>query len=318
MKTTRRGVMAGGNWVMDQTKIIDRFPHQDGLANVLKESRGNGGSPYNILKDLSKLGVDFPLYGVGLVGNDSNGNFILEDCRQHGIDISAVEAVDEKATSYTDVMTVKETGRRTFFHQRGANSLLSRAQFNLKDSKAKILHLGYLLLLDELDRLDEENRTQASYLLEDALHLGFKTSLDVVSENSERFRKIVPPALPFTHFLFLNEYEAGKITGLDLRVKTSPNLERFKEAAELLLAMGVKEWVIIHCAQGALAYHKSGKCHVQGSLKVPEKDIAGTSGAGDAFAAGVLWGLHDEKPMEECPSCRGVYCGFLLKVAGAL
>ena len=296
----RFGIIAGGNWIIDQIKIIDQFPHQDGLANIIEQSTGNGGSPYNVLKNLSKLRAEFPLYGVGLVGDDANGSYILEDCKKNGIDVSAMEKDQQKPTSYTDVMSVKGNGRRTFFHQRGANALLNCKHFKLKDSAAKILHLGYLLLLDELDRLDDFGRTQASYLLEEALKLGFKTSVDVVSESSERFKQIVPPALPFVHYLFVNEYEAEKITGLPLTAGDTLDLSNLKDAATILLKMGVQDWVIIHCPQGALALSPSGECFVQGSLMVPEAEIAGTSGAGDAFAAGVLLCLHDNLPMQEC------------------
>ena len=45
----RNGILAGGTWVLDHTKIIDFFPAQDALANVLAETLSNGGGPYNVL-----------------------------------------------------------------------------------------------------------------------------------------------------------------------------------------------------------------------------------------------------------------------------
>jgi sugar/nucleoside kinase (ribokinase family) len=38
----------------------------------------------------------------------------------------------------------------------------------------------------------------------------------------------------------------------------------------------------------------------QGSVLLPQDQIAGTTGAGDAFGAGLLYGLHETRPMEEC------------------
>jgi hypothetical protein len=66
----RAGVIAGGNWIVDQIKLIDRWPDQDTLAGISEEMRGNGGSPYNLLINLAKLGARFPLECVGLIGDD--------------------------------------------------------------------------------------------------------------------------------------------------------------------------------------------------------------------------------------------------------
>ena len=65
--SSRTGILAGGNWIVDSVKIIDTYPQQDALANILSTSRGTGGSPFNLLVDLASLGAKFPLAAVGLV-----------------------------------------------------------------------------------------------------------------------------------------------------------------------------------------------------------------------------------------------------------
>src|ERR1041384_4554482 len=117
MKTTksaRRGIFAGGNWIIDQVKLVDVFPQREQLANIRSQSQGTGGAPYNVLLDLAKLGADFPLSGAGLVGKDALGDLILEDCRKHKIDTRFLAKTSEANTSYTDVMTEEGNGRRTF------------------------------------------------------------------------------------------------------------------------------------------------------------------------------------------------------------
>src|SRR5512135_2494265 len=84
--TTRSGVLAGGNWIIDQVKLIDVFPKPEQLANIQGQSQGTGGAPYNVLIDLARLGVDFPLVAAGLVGKDPLGEIIVQDCRKHRID----------------------------------------------------------------------------------------------------------------------------------------------------------------------------------------------------------------------------------------
>src|SRR5438874_9734019 len=91
--TARTGILAGGNWIIDQVKLIDVYPQREQLANIRSQTRqGTGGAPYNVLIDLAQLGVDFPLVGAGLVGKDALGEVILQDCRQHKIDIRYLRA----------------------------------------------------------------------------------------------------------------------------------------------------------------------------------------------------------------------------------
>ena len=315
--TTRNGILAGGNWIIDQVKIIDQYPPQDALANIIKQAANNGGAPFNLLKDLSKMLVPFDLAGIGLVGNDDNGDLIIKECENHQINTNGIQRIGETPTSYTDVMTVKSTGRRTFFHYRGANALLDRKHFNLESYQAKIFHLGYLLLLDRLDQIDENGRSEASYLLEKARELGFLTSADVVSEDSERFSKIVFPSLPYLDILFLNEYEAEKVTGIRIKQNDSINYQKVIEAGENLIDKGVNDYVFIHFPKGAIAVDKNKNHFNQGCVKIPADKIAGAVGAGDAFAAGVLFGIHEGWPVNECMKAGVITAAFSLMQPGA-
>jgi sugar/nucleoside kinase (ribokinase family) len=296
----RQGILAGGNWIIDHVKIIDHFPAQDTLANILAESDGSGGSPYNILVDLAKLGASFPLEAAGLVGEDQDGRTILADCADHGIDTTALRQTSAAPTSYTDVMTVRETGRRTFFHCRGANALLDESHFDLASSNAKIFHIGYLLLLDRLDAISPDGSTGASRLLENATALGFKTSADLVSEDSNRFATVIRPVLPHLDYLILNEFEAARTTGVPITKDGKIVRAELARAAAELVRAGVREWVVIHFPDGAYARHASGAEAMHGSVNLPSDFIKGAAGAGDAFAAGALFGLHEGLPIGEC------------------
>lgn len=298
-ETNRSGILAAGNWVIDKVKVIDHFPQEDGLALVLEEKAANGGAPYNVLKDLAFMKAPFPLAGIGLLGSDANGDSVIEDCRHHNIDTKGL-ARTEGFTSYTDVMSAKATGRRTFFHQKGTNALLGREHFDFAGTEAKLFHLGYLLLLDRLDEIDASGRTGASYVLEDARRLGLRTACDVVSASGDRFGEVVRPSLPFIDYLVLNEYEAGRITGRELHKGKKVDVAAATAAAQELIDAGVREWVVIHFPAGAIAAGKDGAGLFQPSLNIPPDQIRGAVGAGDAFAAGLLYGLHEDWPMEKC------------------
>jgi len=296
----RTGILAAGSWIVDHVKLIDRFPQQDTLATIESSSDGSGGSPYNILIDLAKLGATMPLEAAGLVGDDADGRVILADCHAHGIDTSRMRVTQEAATSYTDVMTVKSTGRRTFFHCRGANALFDETHVDPASSAARHFHVGYLLLLDKLDEIAVDGTTGASRLLERASQAGMLTSVDLVSEDSDRFAAVMAPALPHIDFLIINELEASRTSGVDVITDGKPDPARLAEAAAKLIDAGVRRWVIIHYPEGALARAADGTVVTHGSVRFPDENIRGAAGAGDAFAAGALFGIHDEMPMEEC------------------
>ena len=309
--TSRNGLLAGGNWVIDQVKMIDAYPGPEQLANIRSQSQGTGGAPYNVLIDLAKSGARFPLMAAGLVGKDALGAHIFDDCRQHKIDTRHLAITSKAPTSYTDVMTEQGHGRRTFFHARGANALWRGADLDFARCPVRIFHLGYLLLLDALDEPDAKFGTKAARLLAMAQQSGVKTSVDVVSENSDRFSKIVNPALKHVDYCILNEIEAGKTTGFKVR-QADGRLDTvaLRHAAGALLQQGVRELVVIHFPEGAFARTRQGEDHWQSSLKLPGDYIAGTAGAGDAFCAGVLLGLHESWDLQ-----RSLLTGVCLAAA---
>src|SRR5258706_15675180 len=299
--TIRSGLLAGGNWIIDQVKLIDVYPQPEQLANIRGQAEGRGGAPYDVLLDLAQLGASFPVMGAGLVGKDDLGRQILADCRKHKIDTRWLSSTPHAPTSYTDVMTERGGGRRTFFHARGANALWRGDDLNFSKTKARIFHLGYLLLLDALDEPDEQYGTRAARLLASAQAAGLKTSVDVVSEDSDRFSKIVSPALKHVDYCILNEIEAGKTTGFTIRQPDGRlDTAALRRAAGALLQQGVRELVVIHFPEGAFARTRNGENAWQSSVKLPPKYVRGTAGAGDAFCAGVLLGLHEGWDLQKC------------------
>ena len=308
----RNGILAAGNFIRDYVKIIGHYPEQDTLASILSETAGNGGGPYNVLKNLAAMGATYPLEAAGLVGKDANGDWILEDCKAHRIGIAQLCQTDEAPTSYTDAMTVESTGRRTFFHQRGANALFTDSHLDFTKTNAKHLHLGYLMLLDAMDAFAAPECTFASIALEAALAAGLTTSVDMVSTENKYFRHIAASAMAYTDYLIVNEIEAGKASSRVLKTDKGTDVSACAEAGRLLIEEdGVRQQVVIHFTEGAVAVDKNGEVTYQGSLKLPEGFIVGATGAGDAFAAGYLHGLHegwDTRRRLELGVCAAAAC----------
>jgi sugar/nucleoside kinase (ribokinase family) len=293
----RRGILCAGNFIIDHVKAIDVWPREETLANILSDERGTGGSAYNVLVDLARFRLGIPLAGLGLVGDDPDGRSIIEDCSGLGIDASLLRRVPGAPTSYTDVFSVRSTGRRTFFHNRGANALLGPEHFDVARISSRVANLGYLLLLDGLDAEDPQYGTRAARVLARLREAGIITCIDVVSEDSDRFSRIVTPALAHAVHCSMNEIEAGRTTGRDLRPGDRLDRKAIAAAARDLLERGVKRRVVIHAAELAYGLDRSGEECWQPSHVVPKEEVAGTVGAGDAFLAGVLVGIHEDWPM---------------------
>ena len=295
----RSGVLAAGNFIIDHVKLIDAWPAEEMLATIQSEQTSNGGGAYNLLIDLARLGAPFPLEAAGLLGKDAAGAWILEDCHRHHINTSQLTQRDDLSTSYTDAFTAIATGRRTFFHHRGANARLTAADLDLTASQSRLFYLGYLMLLDSLDATGPDGRSAASHLLENAVHHGFSTVVDMVSIADPGLIAGTRSALPWIDHFILNELEAGQLVGRSLRhANGRPDLAAMELAARDLLGAGVRHSVTIHAVEGAVSATAAG-CVRQSSVALPSGYIKGATGAGDAFAAGWVYALHENWPTAE-------------------
>ncbi len=296
----RHGIIAGGNWLIDHVKLLDTWPPQDGLAHIVGRTAGNGGGPYNVLKDLAKLRAPFPLEGIGLLGDDADGRAIRADAAAHGISVAQLRTAPTGATSYTDVMTERRTGRRTFFHDPGTNAQLAPEHFDFGATSARRFHLAYMLLLDALDAPGADGLPRAVEVLRRARAAGLAVSVDCVSARPERYAGTVAPVLPETDVLFANDFEAEQLTGRALGRGEGVDRAEVERAARDLIARGVRDWAVVHFPEGVCAASARGELVWQGAVRLPAELMVGTAGAGDALAAGVLYGLHEGWPMAQC------------------
>lgn len=293
----RKGVLAGGSFIVDFVKIINDWPEQETLASISKETASNGGGPYNTLRDLAVLQPSLTLEACGLLGEDANGDWIIDDCRRHGIDGSQLQRTADAITSYTDAMTVSSTGKRTFFHHRGANALLGPEHFSFTKTNCKIFHLGYLMLLDRLDQIDKNRSCGAAEVIRAANEAGLITSVDCVSTPGPSFPQVVTAALHHVDFLFINEFESAQVLGRDVPAEREAMLAAARDLGKLGSA---RSTVVLHAANGAVALDKHGRSEAIGAAKLPKENIVGATGAGDAFAAGFLLGVHEDLGPANC------------------
>lgn len=232
------------------------------------------------------------------MGDDSDGKWIIEDCKRHGIDTSGLQISADLGTSWTDVMSVQSTGRRTFFHYPGPNNEFDLDVSEVLGSDSKIFYLGYLTMLEALDAFGANGRTHASKVLECASNAGITTVADLVSRKHPQFREIVASSAPHLDYLILNEIEASWLRG-SRPDEASTELPEMQRAAQDILKLGVRKAVVLHSEFGAVCVGHDGLNYSQPAIRLPSSMIKSKLGAGDAFAAGFLLGLHGEHHLQE-------------------
>ena len=293
-------ITLAGNIIVDNVKTITSWPEKGMLVPITSVKRAPGGSVPNSGIDLKTLDPAVEVAAMGKVGADDSGDFVRAFMADHGLDVSGVQSVDGVPTTFTDVMTVASTGERTFFNMHGADSAFVPEDVDPAKLGCDIFHLGYLLLLDGMDAEDDEYGTKAARLLAKVRAAGIKTSLDIVSEQSDRFARIVRPALKHCDYVVINEIEGGLATGLSALDEngriSEVNLRRICEA---LFGLGVGEQVVVHCPELSVSMDRAGNFAAVPSLELPSGWIKGSVGAGDAFCAGMLYAFLKGMPAEE-------------------
>jgi len=257
---------------------VDKMP-EPGKAVLVNDTAVHlGGLAAATSRVLAKLGGNVAL--IGKVGTDRFGDFVLDTLRGSGVDTAGVKRDAETKTSVT-LVAVSSDGERSFFHYAGANNAVREddVDFDIV-GKARILHYGGTFLMDQLDG------EPMARVLARARSLGKITSLDTSWDSRGRWLKLIEPYLGYLDIIYASLEEARAITGVD----------ELEDIAEFLQSYGIKTVVIKMGADG---------CYVKGEeeghrIAGLEVDVVDTTGAGDAFVGGFLYGLSNNWSLLEC------------------
>jgi sugar/nucleoside kinase (ribokinase family) len=254
---------------------VDALPARGTLGLVDQITLRGGGCALNTGTGLARLGLRVAV--AGKVGADAFGEFLLGLLAERGLDASGVLA-DARAPTATTVALVDGRGERTFLHSVGADGAL-RADEVDRDLlfSGRALHLAGALVLPQLDG------EPTAGLLEEARERGVLTSLDTVWDASGRWERVFP-ALPHLDLFMAGLDEARAVSG-----EQEPVM-----AAEWLRARGAREVVVKLGPDG---------CYVAGErvgerVPAPRVEAVDGTGAGDAFAAGLIYGRLTGWPLE--------------------
>lgn len=296
----RSGIICGGTWVVDINYMVVAWPAEETLATVSARRDDGGGPAHNLSVDLCRLGAPFPIWGIGVLGDDQAGQQLLAACARYGIDTRQMSRRSGLNTAQTCVMTSAQTGKRTFFTYQGVGAVLTPADFDFTDLPARWLHLGAPGVHERLDQAWGDDASGWVSILRAARRAGIRTNLEMVSVAPEAMRRLVLPCLAHLDSLIINDYEAGALAELPVVQDGVAQPEIAARAAETLLQRGAMDLVVVHFPAGCVAATRAGERLACASLLVPQAAIKGANGAGDAFAAGVLYGLHEDWPVLRC------------------
>jgi sugar/nucleoside kinase (ribokinase family) len=270
-------------------KPVDDVPEWDHLSTFGHIEHHIGGCAVNTAVDLVRLGMRA---GVSArIGNDGAGAFVRSSLVDAGVEIAGLLATPSVATSYTFVM-IGSDGRRRYLHHVGANAHLSDGDVPLTlVGAARVLHIGGALLMPAMDG------APTARLLAQARELGVTTSMDTAYNPAVDSRALIEPCLPYLDIFVPSVEEAQAITG-----KTEPGLMLDWFAEHEIPLLGVKlgpEGCIIR-ADGETRHYPAY-----------EVSVTDSSGAGDAFMAGLLYGRlqgWDVTPTARFANATAAHC----------
>lgn len=277
----------GGMEMIDINK--KRQLHED--IREMKQVRATGGSTSNTIHGIAHLGGAAGF--IGKVGNDEVGRFFEEDMKKSGITPHLIHTNDIDTGIATTLMT--EDAERTFATYLGAASAMDANEINgeiLKDYD--YIHVeGYLIFNHELI-------LRACQL---AKQQGLKISMDMASYNLvEDHREFIQGLLrEYVDVIFANEDEARAFAGKDGEAALD-ELSKYCDVA--IVKLGGK---------GSIANVHGKKVSIGTNGKKP----VDTNGAGDAYAAGFLFGLMQRLSPEKTIRLAGAVGDEAVAIVGA-
>lgn len=256
----------------------------------LNPKQTSGGSAANTIHGLAKLGIVCGF--IGKTGNDSFGDFFYNDIQSNGIHPCIFRSATQTGRA---IALVSKDSERTFATYLGAavelsETDLSPSLFNGYD----YFHVeGYLVqnhqLIERAMQLAKQKKMKVSLDL---------ASYNVVSENLGFLQHLVNH---YVDIIFANEEEARSFTGL--------------EPEDALRTMAEKcDIVVVKIGKRGSLIRQGDKTEKVGIIGI---DALDTTGAGDLYASGFLYGLIKKLPLSACAHAGAILSGKVIEVFGA-
>ncbi|MBB6670803.1 carbohydrate kinase family protein [Cohnella nanjingensis] len=264
---------------------VNQIPDPGDLKLVTQFGVATGGVASTFARDCARLGLATGL--VASVGNDPLGELLIRELKSDGVRLRQIRH-DERLATGGSVVLINSNGERSFLHLPGASIQIASPEL-VDVTKCRHLHLGGTPLLPEYDG------PRGEALFRRARLHGVTTSFDTIMNESgwEQTRRL----LPFTDIAMPSYEEAFLLTGY-----RDP-----ADQAHFLLQAGARIAVVKLGSEGAWIADAD-----RAFMAIPSEEIKAidTTGAGEAFCAGFVYGLLFDWNLEKT-AAFATACGSL-------
>lgn len=271
---TEFDVVGFGALNIDRLFKVNKIAGRDEESFVIESKESCGGSAANTIVGLARLGLKTGY--IGKVSDDREGQLLLDDFRKENVDTRGI-VIAKSGRSGVVMGFVDEQGERSLYVAPGVNDTVELREIN-KDyaRKARFLHLTSFV--------GEKSFESQKDIVEQLPEHG-SVSFDPGMLYAQRGLSALKPILRRVFVMLPNEVELKLLTG-----------EEYEDGAETLIAEGVKV-VAVKLGRKGCFVTDGEESHVVEPFKVRVVD---TTGAGDAWNAGFLYGLLRENSLLEC------------------
>ncbi len=271
MKMPEKDVIGLGALNYDVLYAVERIARGGEEVGIIDVTKAPGGSAANTTVALARLGAEVGF--VGTVGTDDEGELILDEFRKEGVEtrIRREEGYTGAAIGFVDAW-----GERALYIYPGVNARFCMDYVDREFvNDARFLHTSSFVNQEQLDMQRELAKDLQAKLSFSPGMLCFNYKLEDLTELIER-----------STVVFLSR---GELTSL---VKEAD----YKKGADALLNCGAQIVCVTLGEQGCYVADCTGASHL---IDAYPTEVVDTTGAGDAFAAGFLYGLLHEKSILE-------------------
>ncbi len=275
---------------LDKIYLVDKIPKKDEEGYVIDLEMHPGGSAANTIAGLSEFGIKTAF--IGKIGSDEEGRVLLRDFEKRNVDTSGIIKADGR--SGVAMIFVDKEGNRAILVDPGVNDTIRIDEVNLDIvNRSKLIHMTSFICKNGIDSLNSQKE-----IAKEADALSFDPGMPYV----ERGLDDIKPILERTTIFLPNKREIEMLMGVE-----------FLEASEIAIDMGVEVVVVKLGERGC--YVTDGRDEY--FVKPFSSNVVDTTGAGDAFNAGFLYGWIRGKSLEECAKFGNYVASKIIERVGA-
>ncbi|BDC35648.1 MAG: carbohydrate kinase family protein [Candidatus Methanoliparum thermophilum] len=278
---------------LDKICFVDKIPREDEEGFVLRMEEYPGGSAANTIVGLTRL--DIKTGYIGKIANDDAGRIIFKDLLNEKVDTTGIIKENKGRSGVAEVF-VNKKGGRSIIVDSGVNDFIKISEIDIDYvEKFKIIHLTSFVSL--LSRDSFETQKKILKLVNNPV-----VSFDPGFLYAEKGLNEMIDFLRYTDILFINEREIMVLT----------NEKNFKSACNVL--SDYVETLIVKLGDKGCFVKRDDKEFFSKPFIV---DVVDTTGAGDAFNAGFLYGILKKRSIEDCARIGNKVASLSITRSGA-